>query len=158
MGGKKKELRNPTDLLEKKLFRRRLTKRSSSRNDMHKKLTFKSYITVSCGLETYFEYHTSFGENQDIFYTVLFLRIMSRVKQILCVTSEWSHSIFFAINLAVDQASVQHTGCIRSFSVNCDPPVIGLNIFGLERGMMHIQAPYFPVTSIQTYLANSRHK
>lgn len=64
------ELRNPTDLMKKK-FPWRLTKPSSSRNDMHKKLTFDSYITVSCGLETHFEYHTSFGETQDIFYTLL---------------------------------------------------------------------------------------
>lgn len=68
---KKKRNYETLQIFWKKKFRRRLTKHSSSRNGMHKKLTFDSYITVSCGLETHFEYHTSFGENQDIFYTLL---------------------------------------------------------------------------------------
>lgn len=58
----------------------------------------------------------------------------------------------------MDQATVQNTERTRSFSVNYDPPVIGLYNFGLERGMMHIQAPYFPVLSIQAYFANCRQK
>lgn len=81
---------------------------------------------------------------------------MSIAKQILCQSDL---TLFFPRwILAVDQASVQLTVRTRSFSVNCDTPVIGLYIFGLERGMMHIQAPYFPVISIQAYFANSRHK
>lgn len=81
---------------------------------------------------------------------------MSIAKQILCQSNLM---LFFPRwILAVDQASVQLTVRTRSFSVNCDPPVIGLYIFGLERGMIHIRAPYFPVISIQAYFANSRHK
>lgn len=64
-------------IFKKKLFRRRLTLPSSSRSDLQKRLTFDSYITVSCGLKTHFEYHTSLVKNK-IFSTHFYSFVLCR--------------------------------------------------------------------------------